>query len=104
MQVNELSTATFTVVPIDITGSIVAPSNARYRLDDTISGNALIAWTTIATPSIEMKVSIPASIHSMVDASLSEESKKLTVETDFGTNNAHVEEFEYFVRNLQFVS
>ena len=102
MIVNELSKATFTARPIDEAGSAFTPTNARYKLHDKASTNELIPWTGL-TPSEAMEILIAATIHSMVDPSLSLETKVLTTETDFGTSNAHVEEFEYQVRNLQFV-
>ena len=103
MVVNELSGATFTIRPTDETGTAVIPSNARYRLDDKTSLGALIAWTTL-TPATTMTVSIPATSNAIIDASVAEEFKVFTVETDYGTSVAHVEELEYSVKNLQFVA
>ena len=102
--VNELSAATVTVNPLDEAGTAVTPATARYRLDDQVSQAAIIAWTDITTPSTSMTISIPASAHAIIDVNLVEETKVLTVETDYSTDDAHVEEHEYVVRNLQFVS
>lgn len=102
--VNELSAATVTVNPLDETGTAVTPSSARYRLDDQVSQTEIIAWTDFSSLSTSMTISIPASAHVMVDPNLVEETKVLTVETDYSTDDAHVEEHEYVVTNLQFVS
>lgn len=104
MAINELSAATFTVTPLDEAGQPRTPASARYRLDDKVSQQEVIAWTVIATLSTEMTISVPASAHAMVDVNLRNEPKVLTVETDYSTDDAHREEFEYKVRNLQFVS
>lgn len=104
MIVNELSTATFTARPLNESGSAFTPSNARYRLDDKTTTNSVIAWTAISTPSTEMEIVIPASSHTILDTNREHEEKILTIETDYGTDNAHVEEFSYELRNLSFVS
>lgn len=103
---NELSVITFTIRPFDEDGDAFTPTNARYRLDDKTSGNSIIGWTTIDSVdlSTSMDITIAASNNSIINDSLVEEVKVLTVETDFGTDNAHVEEHEYTVVNLQFVS
>ena len=48
MKVNEKSTATFKVVPLDENGQRFIPSSARYRVDDLRSGTAIIAWTNVS--------------------------------------------------------
>jgi hypothetical protein len=101
--VNELSKATFTARPISEDGTEFTPTNARYRLDDKAATTELIAWTAL-TPSTAMEILIPAPTHAMVNANLNLETKVLTIETDFGTDNAHVAEFEYQIQNMQFVS
>lgn len=101
MVVNELSQATFTIIPLDETGLAFTPSNTQYRVDDLVSSNELIAWTA-ATPSTSITIVVAASIHAMVDINVEFETKILTVETDFGTASAHVEQHEYQVRNLHF--
>jgi len=104
MSINELSAATFTVTPVDEDGDPRTPTNTRYRLDDKAGGTEIITWTDISPTSTEMTISIPATSNAIIDTALRNETKVLTVETDYGTDGAHVEEHEYKVRNLQFVS
>ena len=92
MIVNELSKATFTARPIDDTGVAFTPTTTRYRLDDKTSQTELVAWTDL-TVSTAMDIAIPATVHAMVDSNIKLETKVLTVETDYSTSNAHVEEF-----------
>jgi len=104
MAINELSAATFTIIPLDEAGQARTPASARYRLDDKVAQSEIIAWTVITELSSEMTIAVPASAHAMVDVNLRNETKVLTVETDYSTDDAHREEYEYRVRNLQFVS
>jgi hypothetical protein len=102
--VNENSWSKVVINPLDEDGQSRVPSSCRYRLDDKTTGNAIIAWTDVGTLSEEMEIEIPASSNAIIDTSLPEEVKVVTVETDYGTSDAHVEEHEYTVINLQFVS
>ena len=102
--VNELSGATFTITPLDESGQQRTPTNARYRLDDKAGASQIIDWTDITELGTELTVTIAATDNAIINPALRNETKVLTVETDYGTDDAHVEEFEYKVRNLQFVS
>ena len=100
---NELSEVTITARAVDKDGVLFTPTNARYRLDDLTSRNAIIAWTSI-TASTSMTITIPAASNAMVDSTKKTEVKVLTVETNFGLTSAHPEEYKYRVKNLEFVS
>lgn len=103
MRVNELSRAIITVRPLDRNSAAFTPGTARYRLDDFKSREAIIAWTSL-TPAKSMTITIPAASNNIRNTSLAREKKVLTVETDEGTSSAHVEEYFYWVKNLEFVS
>lgn len=105
MIVNEESTVTFVIMPTDETGASVTPASARYRVDDLLTQNELIGWTNITDVSSEMTIQLPggsAGPQAMIDAGMQKETKVLTVQTDFGTDDEHNEEFKYKVRNLHF--
>lgn len=104
MDVNELSYATFTVIPRNTSGVATEPTNCRYRLDDLTSGNSIIAWTDVDELSTSMTIEIAASNNSIIDTNVDSEIKVLTVETDYGTDDAHIEELSYEVINLSFAS
>ncbi len=103
--INEGKWFQLTINPLDINGNAYTPTNARYRIDDKTSGNAVLAWTTVATAdlSTSMDIQIDATYQTIVDSNKPSETKVLTVELDFGTNTASTEEIEYEVINLQFV-
>ena len=100
---NELSQVTITARAIDKDGDLFTPTNARYRVDDLVSRNALVAWTAI-TASSSMTITIPASVNAIIDTSKKDEVKVVTVETNYGLDSAHPEEIHYRVKNLHFVS
>ena len=103
MIVNELSQATVTARPIDRNGAAFLPTTARYRLDALKTKTAIIAWTTL-TAAKEMTITIPATSNTIENTSNNREKKILTVETDFGTSTAQTEEYQYWVKNLHFIS
>lgn len=102
--VNEGSASDIVSTLVDETGAAFTPTTARYRLDDLTSGTEVIAWTTIATPSSSMTVTIPATANVIVDTNLPEETKVFTLESDFGTSAAQTQDFRYQVRNLRFIT
>ena len=103
-QVNENQAYRYTVASLDYNGKARTPTNARYRLDDKLSGNSIIAWTDISPLSTSMTIDIPASANAIIDSNQEFETKVLTVEVDYGTNDASNTEVEYEVKNQQFLS
>lgn len=99
---NELSEVTVTVTPIDTAGDAYTPTTARYRVDDCLSEDELVAWTTIDTPSTSMQITIPGSVNAIIGSRRTPEPKVLTVNTDNGLVTQHFEEYEYRVRDLKF--
>lgn len=102
--INEKSTARLTISPLDEDGKPFTPDTARYKLNDKTTGTEIIGWTVISPTSQTMTIQIPAGSNAIIDGSLELEPKVLTVETDYGTDDAHNEDVEYQVRNKLFVS
>ncbi len=99
---NELSEVTVTITPIDVVGDPYTPTTARYRVDDCLTEDELIPWTTIDTPSISMQITIPCSVNAIIGSRRTPEPKVLTVNTDNGLATQHFAEYEYRVRDLKF--
>lgn len=99
---NELSEVTVTVTPIDVVGDPYTPTTARFRLDDCLTEDELIPWTTIDSPSISMQITIPGSINAIIGSRRTPEPKILTVNTDQGLQTQHFAEYEYRIRDLKF--
>ena len=100
---NELSEVTVTARAVDKNGVLFIPTNARYRVDDLVSKNALVAWTSL-TPAATMTITIPATVNAIIDSTKTHEEKVVTVETDAALTTAHTEDYHYRVKNLEFVS
>lgn len=98
----ELSEVTVTVTPIDVKGDPYTPTTARYRVDDCLTENELVAWTTIDTPSISMQITIPGSVNAIIGSRRTPEPKVLTVNTDQGLATQHFEEYLYRIKDLRF--
>ena len=100
---SEKGGATVTAHPRDRNGALFVPSNARYRIDDLRSRNALVAWTAL-TPAKSMTITIAESVNKIIDSTRKFETKVVTVEVDHGLDSARPDEIFYRVKNLEFVS
>ena len=101
--VNEQSAYEVQITPLSTTNTPYTPSNARYRVDDSVSKVNHVAWTNL-TPATTMAIAIPATANVIQNASCAEEVKILTVQVDYNTSDQMSIEHEYVVRNLEFVS
>jgi hypothetical protein len=99
---NELSQVTVTARPFNTAKQPYTPTNARYRVDDCITGRQLIGWTTITTPSTAMEIVIPGSANAIISDRRNPEPKVVTVNTDNGLSTEHYEEYTYRVKDLKF--
>ena len=100
---NELSQVTITARAVDKDGLVFTPTNARYRVDDLDSEEAIVAWTSL-TPSTEMTITIDATDNAMQNADKKQEIRVVTVETNAGLTSAHPEEYRYKLKNLKFIT
>lgn len=101
---DELAAVTVTVTPIDNSnGNPYTPTTARYRLDDCLSGDQLIDWTTIAVPSTSIQIDIAGSLNAIVNNTLnSPEKKVLTFNADNGLSTQSFSQYFYKIKNLGF--
>ena len=99
---NELSVVEVTVKPLDNAGNATTPTTVRYRIDDCLTKNELVAWTSL-TPSTEMTIAIPASVNAIINSNrATPEVKVITVEIDKDLTTQHFEEYTYKVKDLNF--
>lgn len=99
---NELSEVTVTVKPCNAAGVATAPTTASYRIDDCLTRNELVAWTTM-TPSTEMTITVPGTVNAIINNDRTTPEKKVvTVEFDKGLSTQHYAEYFYRVKNLGF--
>ena len=100
---NEKQQVTITTRAINRNGAVFTPTNARYRVDDLDSEEAIVAWTSL-TPSAEMTITINATDNAMQNANSPLETRVVTVETDAGLATAHPDEYRYKLKNLKFIT
>ena len=103
MMINEKSPAFVTARPTDRNGVVFLPTTARYRMDALKTKTSFVAWTTL-TAAKEMLITIPSASNTIENTSNARERKVVTVETDAGTSTAQTEEYQYWVKNLNFIS
>ena len=100
---DEKSEVTVTARPINTSGILFTPTNARYRVDDLLTRDALIAWTAL-TPGTSMSIAVAPATNAIINSTLDFETKVVTVETDHGLSSAHPSEYRYRVKNLAFIT
>ena len=89
---------------VDRNGVVQTPETARYRVDDYSTKQAIVAWTSILLPEESMIITIPATSNTIINNGNAREKKVVTVETEFGTATATTEVYEYWLKNLRFIS
>jgi len=100
---NELVEVTVTAKPEDTTGKPFTPTTARYRVDDCETGNELVDWTAIVTPSTSMQITVPATANAIINTTrTTPEPKVVTLNTDKDLSSQHYEQYFYGIKNLQF--
>lgn len=102
--VNERTAAEVTVTALDLAGSEVVPSTLKYRIDDVNSGNEVKELTAIPSPAAQNAITLAPADNAIVNPSLKEEPKRVTVIADQDTANEARAQFTYYVRNMSYVS
>lgn len=75
------------------------PGTVRYRVHDPDTDLELLEWTSVA-PDGTVSIILPASINRIVDDSNAFETRVLTVQSDYDTDNQLSKHLEYRVENL----
>jgi len=100
--VNERTAAEITVTALDLSGDQVAPSTLHYRIDDVNTGQEVKALTAISSPAAVTAISIAPADNAIINPSLKEEPKRLTVIADQDTANEARGQFTYYVKNMSY--
>lgn len=101
---NELSQVIITVKPINPDGQSYIPVTLRYKVNDCLSGNELVPFTSVTPTSREMTITIPPEVNAIINNRLRNPEKKVvTLNTDQGLITEHFEQYTYRVKNLSFV-
>lgn len=78
------------------------PTSVRYRLDDKTDDitTVILDWQTV-TPDYRVEITIPSSANAILNDANSYETRVLTIQSDYGTDNQLSEDETYRVRNLK---
>jgi hypothetical protein len=79
------------------------PTSIRYRLDDKTDDitTVILDWQIVATLDSRIEIIIPSSANAILNDRNSYETRVLTIQSDYGTDNQLSEDETYRIRNLQ---
>jgi len=98
----EQSRQKFLVSFKDETYALFTPSSIRYRLDDVSVPDwptVVLDWQTVV-PDTTVEITIPSSANSILNDRNPYETRVLTIQSDYGTDNQISAELSYRVRNM----
>jgi len=78
------------------------PATIRYRLDDKTDDitTVILDWQTVSTPDSRIEILIPSSANAILNDRNDYETRVLTIQSDYGTDNQLTEDVTYRIRNL----
>jgi hypothetical protein len=79
------------------------PTTVRYRLDDKTDDitTVILDWQAVATLGARIEILIPSSANAILNDQNTYETRVLTIQSDYGTDNQLSEDETYRIRNLQ---
>jgi hypothetical protein len=96
--VNERSRSGWRFIPEDEDLAEFTPATLRWRLHDKATGREMVGWTDIDPT--DPTVIIPADANRILYDSNAYETRVITVQSDYGTDNQLSADREYRVVNL----
>src|SRR5689334_1340788 len=104
-QWNEKSTMPLVVSFFDDSGAPVTPNTATYRIDDQMSGTAILASTSITGLSTVNELIVTSTQNRILNDANVQELRSITVEFDYNGSTRHgTAEYVYALKNMRFVS
>jgi hypothetical protein len=101
--VNEGSTAYVTATFRDKAGTLALPTGVSYRID-CVSNGQEVRDDTSATPATAVEITLSPADNAIIDPKRPRELRRVTVTGTYGDNDAVIEQYDYWVRNLSHVS
>ncbi len=99
--INEKTTFVITATFRDLTGELVTPSSASYRIDDVISGSEIRGDTPFTPEGSSYDITISKDENRILDNAHNTEERIVTVKFVFGIDNKEGNgEYRYIVKNL----
>ena len=63
---NELSQVIITIKPLNPQNQSYIPITLPYKINDCLTGNELVAWTSVTPTTREMTITIPGAVNSII--------------------------------------
>ncbi|MBN2392168.1 MAG: hypothetical protein JXR84_15680 [Anaerolineae bacterium] len=101
-EVNEGTTAYLTVTFLDEDGLAAMPTAATWQCHDVASDTELQAETAL-TPASSIKITIPASVNTLVNPHAIQEKHRITLVATYGGDDQVTAEYDFVVIGLQWV-
>ena len=99
--VNEASTSYLTVSFYDKDGVLAVPTSITYRIDEPHTDTAILASTAVsAASSVDITITPTQNTHVVTKWP---EKRVVTVTAVYGASDSISEEYEYQIKNLQYV-
>lgn len=99
LTIPEKSRQAFVLIFEDEALARFTPETVRYRLHDPDTNQELIGWTSV-TPDESVLITIPSTANRIIDDSLAYETRVLTIQSDYDTDDQLSEDYVYRVQNL----
>jgi hypothetical protein len=99
-KINEKSVGFLTVKFYDRYGILTAPTTLSWRIDDYTSGTQILGDTSVPTPTDTVVLKLIASYNAILDSAKAEETHRVTIKANAGTDDAFNSEYLLAVVNL----
>lgn len=99
--ISESSRQKFRIAFLDEAYQLFVPGSIRYRLDDQTDSRltTVLDWQDV-TPDSTVEITIPAGANDILNDQNPYETRVLTVQSDYGTDNQLSDDLTYRIRNL----
>jgi hypothetical protein len=98
---NERTQVRKTIVVRDSIGDLVLPSTMRWRLDCVTTGQSVLGWQSGAAAASQV-IEVPAGANVIINDANAFETKRLTVQFNWGTDAQISQYVEWDVLNNEF--
>lgn len=103
LTIAEASRQKFAISFKDETYQPFVPGSIRYRLDDETDGRTttVLDWQDVTPLDSRVEITVPSSANAILNDRNTYETRVLTIQSDYGTDNQLSEDETYRIRNLK---
>ncbi|NOZ53811.1 MAG: hypothetical protein GXP08_11880 [Gammaproteobacteria bacterium] len=103
-EVNENSTRYLDIIFKDENDVLAAPNSVVYRIDCVTTGTSVKSDTTVNTPGDTMRINLNKTETAIVADTNKQELKRVSIIAIYGANDEENDEFDFYVKNLAYIS